>query len=448
MIVILGGGPAGRMASIRLASAGKKVTLVEPGGKEQGIGGQCLHFGCMPVCAVNDAARIAATVRRFYERGMIDTLPVFRFGKLMGETYAVQQKISGILDEETRQAGVDVVYGNAGRVDGRQVSIGNDPVDCEAAIIATGSRPNIPDLPGVSLPGVYTPHTLWSLRELPEKITIIGGSVMAAEFAYIFNEFGSEVTVLARSGFLKNLDRHLRAVAIKELAGVNIREGTEVLGISGTDRATGVRYRAAGTEEETPAKVVLLAAGLVPNSGMVTGIDKAPDGAIMVNDRMQTSVPGIYACGDVAGAPFLTPVARHEGIVAADNILGKERHMDYARVPQAIYLAHELAFCGSETKGSASLALPGPAGPGTFWSVPYGDTGLAKLFADPETGEIAGICAAGPAGGTIAAYLAFLMQHKISVHEFGDFVEVHPSTDGIYGLAKYASEILKNRNAP
>jgi len=445
MIVVLGGGPAGRLAAIRLATAGKNVTLVEPGGKEQGIGGQCLHFGCMPVCALNDAARIAATTRRFYERGMIDTLPVFRFENLMDEMLAVQQKIAGILDEETRQAGVDVVYGRAGRVDGRQVFIGEDPVDCEAAIIATGSRPHIPDIPGVSLPGVYTPHTLWSLRKLPEKIAIIGGSVMAGEFAYIFKEFGSEVTVLARSGFLKNLDRHLRAVALKELAGVNIREGTEILGISGTDRATGVRYRAAGAEEETPADAVLLAAGLVPNSGMVAGIDKGPDDAIVVNDRMQTSVPGIYACGDVAGAPFLTPVARHEGIVAADNILGKERHMDYARIPQAVYLAHELAFCGSGKEGSASLALPGPAGPGTYWSVMHGDTGLAKLFADPDTGEIEGICAAGPAGGTIAAYLAFLMEHKISVHGFEDFVEVHPSTDGIYGLAKYASEILKKR---
>jgi len=448
MIVVLGGGPAGRIASIRLASAGKKVTLVEPKGKEQGIGGQCLHFGCMPVCALNDAARIAATTRRFYKRGMIDTLPAFRFGKLMDETYVVQQKISGILDDETRQAGVDVVYGKAGRVDGRQVFIGDEPVDCEAAIIATGSRPNIPAIPGVSLPGVYTPHTLWSLRELPKKIAIIGGSVMAAEFAYIFSEFGSEVTVLARSGFLKNLDRHLRAVAMKELSGVNIQEGTEVAGIAGTDQTTGVRYRAAGAEMAISADAVLLAAGLVPNSGMVTGIDKGPDGAIIVNDKMQTSVPGIYACGDVAGAPFLTPVARHEGIVAADNILGKERHMDYSRIPQAIYLAHELAFCGSSGEGSASIALPGPAGPGTYWSVQYGDTGLAKLFADPATGEIEGICAAGPSGGTVAAYLAFLMQREISVHEFEDFIEVHPSTDGIYGLAKYASEIFRKRNAP
>jgi len=193
---------------------------------------------------------------------------------------------------------------------------------------------------------------------------------------------------------------------------------------------------------------VFLAAGLVPNSEMVTGIEKGRGGEIVVNDRMQTNVPGVYACGDVAGAPFLTPVARHEGIVAADNILGYERHMDYSRIPQAIYLAHDLAFCGAGNEGSAALALPGPAGPGTFWSVPYGDTGLAKIFADPASGEITGMCAAGPAGGVIAGYLAFLMQRHITVHDFEEFIEVHPSTDGVSGLAKYTSELFRKRNRP
>jgi dihydrolipoamide dehydrogenase len=448
MIVVLGGGPAGRMASLRLATAGKKVTLVEPRGKSRGIGGQCLHFGCMPVCALNDVARIIGQTRRFYEHGMTDAVPALRFSNVMDETLAIQQKIAGILDHETVSAGVDVVYGKAGRVDGPQVFIGDEPFDAEATIIATGSRPNTPDVPGVALPGVYTPHTLWDFRELPEKFTIIGGSVMAAEFAYIFQTFGSEVTVLSRSGFLKNLDKHLRAIAMKELAGVDIREGTEVTGIAGTSRVTGVRYSAAGADASVDADAVLLAAGLIPNSGMVSGVDKGAGGEIVVNDRMQTSVPGIYACGDVAGAPFLTPVARHEGIVAADNILGHERHMDYSRIPQAIYLAHDLAFCGTGGEGSASLALPGPAGPGTYWSVPYGDTGLAKIFADPASGEITGMCAAGPTGGVVAGYLAFLMQRHISVHDFEEFIEVHPSTDGVNGLAKYASELFRRHNPP
>jgi dihydrolipoamide dehydrogenase len=156
----------------------------------------------------------------------------------------------------------------------------------------------------------------------------------------------------------------------------------------------------------------------------------------------------VYACGDVVGPPYLTPVARHQGIVAADNILGIPRTMDCKNIPRSISLTHELAYCINETDGMGSLAIPGPAGPGSFWSVPTGRTGLAKVIFNPGTGELAGICAAGPGGGLIAGYMAFLMRNHFSVHDFEEFIEVHPSTDGVYGLAKYASGILKKLNPP
>jgi len=165
MIVVLGGGPAGRMAAIRLASAKKPVTLVEPKGVSQGIGGQCLHFGCMPVCALNDIARMIGQARRFRERGMTDAVPSFNFAKVMEETLAVQQKIAGILDHETREAGVNVVYGKAGRVDGRRVFVGDEEIEAEAIIIATGSRPNIPKSPGIDLTGGLDAAHALGLRE-------------------------------------------------------------------------------------------------------------------------------------------------------------------------------------------------------------------------------------------------------------------------------------------
>ena len=160
---------------------------------------------------------------------------------------------------------------------------------------------------------------------------------------------------------------------------------------------------------------------------------------------MRTSVADVYACGDVVGPPYLTPVARHQGIVAADNILGIPRTMDYKNIPRSISLTHELAYCINESEGMGSVAVPGPAGPGSFWSVPTGKPGLAKVIFDPDSGELAGICAAGPGGGLIASYMAFLMKKHFSVHDFEEFIEVHPSTDGVYGLAKYASSVIKKR---
>ena len=441
MIVVLGGGPAGRIASIRLASGGKEVCLIEKGG----IGGQCLHYGCMPVCALNDIARLMHSAYTFHNLGIIDVVPKINFPKIIAEMHTIQEKIASVLDAETNSAGVQIIYGKTGRLDKKNVFVGDERLDADAVIAATGSRPNIPDIRGTNLNGVYTPHTLFTMKELPKKIVIIGGNVMAAEFAYIFYLFGSEVTVLSRSTFLKNADKHLRALAIRQLKGVNIREGTTVQSVEGNSEVHSLNIQSAGNGERLDTDAVLLAAGLIPRSDMLDGFAKGPIGEVIVNERMQTSVPDVYACGDVIGPPYLTPVARYQGIVAADNILGIHRTMDYRNIPQSINLGQELAFCNSGNENMASLAIPGPAGPGTFWEVPFNNTGLAKIMFDPDTGTIEGMCAAGPGGGLIAGYMAFLMKRHFSIHDFEEFIEVHPSTDGIYGVAKYASELMKKR---
>ena len=162
MIIVLGGGPAGRIAAIRLASAGKDTTLVE----SSGIGGQCLHSGCMPVCALNDAARFIRQARVFRNLGITTSYPSIDFGTLQKEMAEIQQKIGAILDKETRDAGVGIVYGKHGRLTGRQAYIADEPVESEAVIAATGSRPNVPKIEGIGLHGVYSPNTLPAMRQL------------------------------------------------------------------------------------------------------------------------------------------------------------------------------------------------------------------------------------------------------------------------------------------
>jgi dihydrolipoamide dehydrogenase len=254
--------------------------------------------------------------------------------------------------------------------------------------------------------------------------------------------------MIARSTFLKGFDKHIRALAIKELKGVEIFENTPLLSLEGCSQVTGARIGTDTGESTVPADAVLLAPGLVPRSEAIEGVKKGPIGEVIVDDHMRTSVPAVYAAGDVTGPPYLTPVARHQGTVAADNILGIDRKIDLRFIPQSISLGHELAFCGNGSETAGSIAIPGPAGPGTFWDVPFGDTGLGKIRFDPESGAITGICSAGPGGGLIAGYMAFLMRHHFSVDDFEDFIEVHPSTDGVYGLAKYASELLGKRRPP
>ncbi|MDD1681699.1 MAG: FAD-dependent oxidoreductase, partial [Methanoregula sp.] len=282
MIVILGGGPAGRIASIRLATAGKQVTLVEHGG----IGGQCLHSGCMPVCALNDVARLIHATRDLRNLGVVDGVPVPDFPALLTKMGEIQQKIASILDEETRSAGVDIIYGRTGRFDGERTWAGNEQLKAEAVIAATGSRPFVPQIPGIDLPGVFISRTLPEMKKLPKKLAIIGGSVAAAEFAYIFRNFGCDVTILSRSTFLKESDSHIRTLAVKELAGITIRENTPVVSIRGKDRVDSVLTPLG----EVEADAVFLAAGLVPNSEMLNGVKKGSLGEVMVDYRMRTSI--------------------------------------------------------------------------------------------------------------------------------------------------------------
>jgi dihydrolipoamide dehydrogenase len=424
---------------MKLGLAGKDVTLVE----KARLGGQCLHYGCMVVCALNDVARALHTARNLHALGILDRVPSFSFPRTISQMALIQEKITAILDAETRGCGVTVVRGE-GIVEGSCLSVDGKPLETSALIIATGSLPRIPSIPGVQNPGVFHAHSLSSMLAVPDHLLIIGGGIMAAEFAFIFHEWGADVDIAVRSTFLREVPQALRKAAIKDLEGIAIHENCTVTRIEGDTSVRSAFLQGGDGEKEIPCDAVFLAAGLVPNSQMVSGIKKGRDGRIVVDRRMATSVPGVYACGDVTGSPCLTPVARQEGIVAASSVLGEDVTMDYSAIPRSIALAHEYAFVdGEPADDEVAFSSPGPAGPGTFWEVPRGRTGMAEVIVSRGDGRIGGISVAGPSGGTVAAYCAFLMKKGTSVHEFSRFTEVHPSSDGVCPLAKYAAGRLK-----
>ncbi|MDD1652100.1 MAG: NAD(P)/FAD-dependent oxidoreductase [Methanomicrobiales archaeon] len=439
MIVVIGGGPAGRLGAMRLARAGREVTLVDRGG----VGGQCLHHGCMVICALSDVARTLTYTRSLKDLGVLDAVPRVSFPALMAELRKIQDQIEAVLDEETRQAGVTVLTGREGRLNGRHVSIDGKDVKADAVLLATGSRPVIPEVEGGDLPGIVNAHTLGTLPGIPESLAIIGGGVMGAEYAYIFRALGSEVHLFARSGFLRDLDPRLREEALRELRGVHVHEHRTLVRFTGEKAVEAVVTLGKDGGADTAADAVILATGLAPNTGTIRGLDLGPLGEVVVDDRMQSSVPGVFAAGDVTGPPYLTPVARMEGMVAADNILGKDRKMDYRCIPQSLTLFHELAWCRRDCDGHVALGAPSPAGPGSFWSVPAGATGFTKVEVDPENGRLCSIAAAAPGASILVSYLAFLMREGYTAEDFRDFLEVHPSTDGAFSLIRFAEEWLR-----
>ncbi len=444
MIIVLGGGPAGRLAAMHLAHSEKEVILAEQGV----IGGQCLNSGCMVVCALNDAARVIRNARDLQRLGIIDRSPEINFPELIRGMQEIQKKIAGILDSETRSTGVDIRYGAGATLHGNEVHLGSEVIQPDAVIAATGSYPTIPDIPGILKEGVYNPRNLTQMDRLPERMVVLGGGVMAAEFAYIFSSFGCDVSMVARSEVLKILDEKQRAVALKELEGVTVHSGTSLEAVSGNPHLSSVSVRAAdGTQKEIECDALFIASGLTPRSENLHGISKGPAGEVLVDSHMETSIPGVYAAGDVTGPPFLTPVARHEGIVAAENILGRVTTIDYQFFPQSVNLASEHAFCNPSTDGTVSVRIPGPAGPGTFWKVPFNATGLTNVSVQPDTGLLQGVSVSGPSAGIISSYIAFLMQKNFTAADFSSFLEVHPETDGVPGLLNFLSDYLKRKNS-
>jgi len=436
MITVVGGGPAGRTAAMRLAGAGKEVELIDRGG----LGGQCLHHGCMVICALNDAARLLQASRSLADRGIIDSAPALSFPALIRELQKTQAIIRDVLDRETEQAGVTVVRGAEARVDGATVVCGGEMRTPEAVLIATGSRPHIPDIEGIDLPGVYTAHQILNAETLPRNLAIIGGGVIGAEYAYIFQSFGCEVDLICRSRLLSALDERIGRQARKDLDGVRIREQTAVRRIEGSPRADSLVLETGGNEEVIGVDAVLIAAGLVPRTEMVRGVPMGSSGEILVDTSMRTAVRSVYAAGDVTGPPYLTPAARREGRIAADAILGRTPPDNPARIPQYLSLRYDHAFCTLPSEASASFTIPSPSGPGSFWSVQERHTGTSTLDFEPESGMMTGIYASAPGSANALPYLAHLMRRGLPLSELEDLIEVHPSTDGMYWLIRYAAE--------
>ena len=440
MMMVIGGGPAGRIAAMELAQGcreGEDVILVEK--RTAGLGGQCMHAGCMVVCALNDVARHLAQARMFYEDGVVTTPVSFSYPHVIDGIYAVQKKLASIMHAETTSAGVKILFGDA-TVSARTVTVNGELYNPDALLIATGSSPSVPAIPGNELHGIYTAHTLLTKRELPTNLVIIGGGVVAVEFAYIFAQFGVNVTIVVRSTLLRGSPPYVVAGVRDDLNGVLILEEAEALACVETEPGSGmvgsVTIQIDGKEQSLPADMVLFAAGTRPNTDMIEGICQNASGEIVINEYMETSVPGVYAAGDVCGSLHLTPYARYEGRAAACAMLGKPIPKRPNIVPQAIKLNYEHGWCHLDDTDAHHAAMPSLVGSGSFWKIGHTSTGKS-ILSSKKDGSLVSMYECSPVGSLAAAYMGYLIENGVTVQELASMLEVHPSPDGMHWLAKY-----------
>ena len=440
--IVIGSGPSGRLGSLELGKLGEEVLLIE----KKYIAGTCLNEGCMVVCALTDISRFLKNYKRFSDTlGFIKGDIEFDYAQAVLKVKETQQKLRYLNELENKGVNNEIIYGEADiKVEDDRIIVSvnvndenNNPTgkietfEAENVLIATGGRPFIPDIKGSEF--ALTSSDVLQLDEVPEKLNIIGGGIIAAELSNIFSSFGSDVKVIARSKALKEIDEEFKGYLLEKFLGdIEFLEDTDVLEIKENSVVT--------SKGEFEGKT-LIATGRVPNSEIVEGIvELNEDKSIKVNEFSQTSNPQLYAAGDVTGGVTLTPVARKEGISAARNMAGYLNKLEEDIIPQSLTLDMDVSFIkrlksAHEDREFIDITIPGLGGPNAFWTLNE-TTGKTKVTLDKETGEIEKAISVSPSSVEASAYIAFLMNMGIKKEDFDEFLEVHPSTDAYYKILK------------
>ena len=426
--IVIGSGPAGRLGSLELGKLGEEVTLIE----KNHIAGTCLNEGCMVICALTDITKFIDSNKRFNNYGFIKSQLEISYDKIVEKIVETQEMLRKLNQMENESFGNNIIYGEAS-IEDNMVHVNNESFEYDNLLIATGARPFIPNVKGSEFG--LTNKDILKLDDVPEKLNIIGGGIIAAEIANIYSTLGSEVNILARSNFLKEIrDNTRRYVLEKIIPDVNIHENVNVVEAFKDKVLT-----EAGEELEG---IPFFATGRTPNSEIAEGIvELNDDKTIKVNEMMKTNVDNIYAAGDVIGGYQLTPVARMEGITAARNMAGYGNKVSYNCIPQTLSLNTEVSFVENENSecredDKSTISFPGIGGPHAFWKILTGDTGYCEIEFDKKNNKINSINSISPSSVSDVAYLSYLMRMDYDLDDYANFLEIHPSTDSNYKIIK------------
>jgi dihydrolipoamide dehydrogenase len=447
-VVVIGGGPGGYAAALYGAAAGLNVCMIE----RDKVGGTCLHRGCIPAKALLESASVMRTVAHAADFGVETAAPTLTFATTMARK---QQVIDGLwkgLEGLLKGRKVTVLAGTGRYRGGGTVQVGmNDgtsqTVEGRSVILASGSAPRT--IPGFDVDGRYvlTSDELLSLSELPRTAAVIGGGVIGCEFASFLSDVGVQVTVLeGLPKILPGVDADVANVIVRSFKkrGIDIRTGVKVLGHEPTGATT--RIQLEGTEPVEVEKVIV-SVGRRPLSETLgldgTGVEVDERGFVKVDDTCRTSVPNVYAVGDLINTPQLAHVGFVEAIVAIKDILGEHPvPVDYGRVPLAIYCHPEVASAGhseeSAKEAGYDVVVSKHQYRGNGRAMIVGETdGMVKVIAakgpDGRAGQLLGVHMVGPwvTEQLGQAYLA--VNWEATVDEVAHFIQPHPTLSELFG---------------
>ena len=439
-VVVLGAGPGGYVSAIRAAQLGAKTAIIE----KNKVGGTCLNVGCIPTKALMKNVEILHYIDAGKKRGIKvkGELELDYAKAVKAKDKAVKQLVNGVTgllgsNEITMYQGMGTVKA------GNKIEVAAENGDVETIeygklILATGSSPKMPPIPGADLEGVMTSEGFLSITEVPEKLVVIGAGVIGCELATVFKAYGSQITMVEMMDkpvaiLDSDVANYMEGILTQQ--GIDLKLGKQVKSIARND-AGSLDVTIAdkdGNEEVVSGDKVLISIGRGPN---VAGLDElgleTERGYVVVNDKLETSAKDVYAIGDVTGKKLLAHVASEMGVVAAENAMGASKIMDLSIVPSCIYTIPEVGCVGMSEKeakdagydvicGKFPLVACGKA-------IATGDTeGMFKIVADKKTRKVLGAHLVGKSATELVAEMAAYMKMNATVDDVVDTIHAHPT---------------------
>jgi len=439
-VAILGGGPGGYVAAISAAQRGARVVLVE---KER-VGGTCLNVGCIPTKALATTAELLVRCKRAGELGLLIPEAGVDLPRLMAYKRSTVEQLVGGVEQLLKSRRVTLLRGTARMISPNRLSVEDaegdqQEISANHVVLAPGSIPAEPPIPGRDLPGVVTSTEAMDIDAVPARLIVVGGGVIGLEFASIYEALGSQVTVLemAPSILPGGTDEVIakRLQIILRRRGMAIQTGTTVERIEEARGALRVVTAGASGEAAFEGQRVLVATGRWPNT-QAMGFEeiglRMNGRAIAVDDRLATNLPSVWAVGDAVGGWMLAHKAMVEGRVAAENVTGGQRRIDYRSVPNVIFTRPEVASVGLTEAQARSEGADVKVSQFAFSANPkariLGECdGLVRLVCEAGTGRVLGAHLMGPHATDLVAEMALAVQMGATADDLAWTTHAHPT---------------------
>jgi len=444
-VAVIGSGPGGYVAAIRAAQLGARTAIVE----KQYLGGTCLNVGCIPSKAMLHIAEVMQSMASMGEMGIeLPQPPKFDMSKAVAFTQSVVKRMTGGIGTLMKGNHIDVFEGLGSVDSSRTVTVtkgerarsdgSTQQLSADKIILATGSVPFIPPFPGVDGRNVINSDTCWHLPKLPEGIICVGGGVIGVELACMFNGLGAPVTIVEMlPTILAPLDDEVRTLLVRALnkRGITIATNAKVESVADEGNLKKVTASTPQGEKSFSGEYVLMAVSRRANTSgleqlMEQGLENER-GRVLVNEKMETNLPGIYAIGDLVHGAGLAHVASEEGEVAADNAMGHAAKMDYRVVPNPVYTFPEISFVGlteakaKEEHGEVRVERFPWAANGKAVSSAHTE-GFTKVILG-KYNEIVGAHIIGPDATNLITEYSVAMRNELTADEIIGTIHPHPT---------------------